>query len=312
MGLLGTMQINVQDPPITLRDPAILYSNGTTHFSFKGLRANPNPNESSFGFYIEIVTYLNGSSTPSYRAPATQRVVYLTNRNTITNLSSMKVEFYFVSWENSSVFIPGEQYELVQGTVGAFNLTFSSIGNIHWKPEYILLEGQTIDPNTNIPTTPVPIIGSGPTSTLPGTVPYVDDDNPYQELQYLLSILEQQAIVLSEAYGSNRAKIAKARIDLVNATPATNYKIDIKFDSPSVEHGFFHLHLDGEPSLYRIPYKLYFKNDHVVPGSNIRWENLLVNSEEIIEATSVNSNIAELAPSGTYQDTITVSITAVD
>lgn len=97
VGLLGTMQINVQDPPTILRDPAILYTNGTTHFSFKGLRANPNPKESNFGFYIEIVTYLNGSSTPSYRAPATQRIVYLTNQNTINNLSSMKVEFYFVS-----------------------------------------------------------------------------------------------------------------------------------------------------------------------------------------------------------------------
>ncbi len=159
---------------------------------------------------------------------------------------------------------------------------------------------------------PVPIIGTSPTSTLPSTLPYVDDDNPYHEFQYILSIIEQQSILLSDAYGTNRTKIAKARIDLVNATPLTNYKVDIKFSSPSVKQDKFYLHLDGDLSLYGISYNLFFKGDIVPPGSNIRWEEILDNAEELIEMTSVEKSIAELAPSGTYKDTITVSITAVD
>ncbi|MBI9095813.1 MAG: hypothetical protein JEY71_13145 [Sphaerochaeta sp.] len=91
VGLLGTMTLTVNNPPATLIHPAVLYTNGTTYFGFEGLRANSNPSMSSFGFYIEIVTYINSSATPSYREPMTQRVVSLTKRNTVSNISSLKV-----------------------------------------------------------------------------------------------------------------------------------------------------------------------------------------------------------------------------
>ena len=312
VGLLGTMVLTVNDPPATLIHPSILYTNGTTYFQFSGLRANPTPSASSFGFYIEIVTYINSSATPSYREPMTQEFVFLTDQTISSNISSLKVEFYFVSWEDSSVFIPGEHYELYQGTIGNFNLAVSSEENIWNDTDYILLEGQTIDPITNEPSNPMPIVGGGPTSTLPDTVPYVDESHPPQVLQYLLSIIDEQTIELSDAYWPDRTVVAKAKIDLINATPGTNYKVDIKFDSNSVNLGKFHLHLDGDLNQYGIPYSLYFKQDIVVPGENIRWNQILNYPEQTIKLTGVIQDDVERAPAGTYRDTITVTITAVD
>ncbi|MGB4407346.1 MAG: hypothetical protein WBI82_10850 [Sphaerochaeta sp.] len=201
---------------------------------------------------------------------------------------------------------------MTQGTIGTFNLAVSSEGNIWNDTDYILLEGQTLDPNTNEPTTPVPIIGGGATSTLPDPVPYVDDDHPLQVLQYLLSIIEEQMISLPDAYGANMTKVAKAKIDLINATTGTNYKVDIKFESNSVNQGKFHLHLDGDLNQYGIPYYLYFKQDLVVPGTNIRWSHILEHPEKVIKVTGVIRDDAERAPAGSYHDTITVTITAVD
>ncbi|MBI9095814.1 MAG: spore coat protein U domain-containing protein [Sphaerochaeta sp.] len=191
-------------------------------------------------------------------------------------------------------------------------MAVSSEGNIWDDTDYILLVGQTIDPNTNEPTTPVPIVGGGSTSTLPDTVPYVDDYHPPQVLQYLLSIIKEQMIDLPDAYGAKKTKVAKAKIEIINATTGTNYKVDIKFESNSVNQGKFHLHLDGDLNQYGIPYYLYFKQDLVVPGANNRWNHILEHPEKVIKVTGVIQDDAEQAPAGSYQDTITVTITAVD
>ena len=106
--------------------------------------------------------------------------------------------------------------------------------------------------------------------------------------------------------------MAKAKIDLINATAGTNYKVDIKFESFSVDQGKFHLHLDGDLNLYGIPYYLYFKQDIVVPGEDIRWNHILNQPEKAIKVTGVIQDDAERAPAGSYRDTITVTITAVD
>ena len=119
-------------------------------------------------------------------------------------------------------------------------------------------------------------------------------------------------ISLPDAYGSKKTKVAKAKIDLINATSGTNYKVDIKFESNSVNQGKFHLHLDGDLNQYGIPYYLYFKQDLVVPGTNIRWSHILEHPEKVIKVTGVIQDDAERAPAGTYHDTITVTITAVD
>ncbi len=268
----------------------------------------------NFGFYIEIVTYLNAAVTPSYREPVTQNVVFLTNQDTVSNISSLKVEFYFVSWEDSSVFVPGELYELYQGVIGTFNLAVSSEGNIWNDTDYIPLVGQTIDPNTNEPTSPVPIVGGGSTSTLPNTVPYVNDEHPLQILQYLLSIINVNQIDLFRAYGSLKTKVADAQITLINGSPDDSYEVNISFNSSSVVSGRFNLSLDGNQDLYKIPYDLRFNETAVIPGDDIPWEDIhYINTSEIpIYITNIGQTTVDQAPAGTYSDTITVTIIPVD
>lgn len=310
VGLIGTIELDYSDNPVTLKSPAVLYTNDVGSLRCEGLRNGGGTN--NFQFYLTAVTYLNNSSSASYRNQMTQKFVLLTNGDTINNVSNLKVEFYLVSWELSSAFVPGQNYTLYQGTIGTFNVADSSENNIWNDTDYILLDGQTMDPNTNEPTTTNPIVGSGPSTTLPNTVPYVNDDHPLQVLQYLLSIINEQAINLPDAYGTNKTNVAKARIDLINATTGTNYKVDIKFESSSVYLGKFHLHLDGDLNQYGIPYYLFFRQDVVVPGANIRWAQILNHPERTIKVTGIIQDDAEKAPAGTYRDTITVTITPVD
>lgn len=294
--------------------PSVLYMNGSTYFSFRGLRENIFwvPFESIFGFHIEAVTYVNSANTANRFSSLYQNVVFLTNPLTISNVSSLKVEFYFVSEENSSVFVPGEQYDLYTGTIGTFNLAVTTNNNIWTHKDYISINGQEVGAVNEPPSNPVPIIGSGGGTTTIPSVPYVDDEHPHQVLQYLLSIIEEQSIYLPNAYGTNKTPVAKARIEILYAEPGTNYKVDISFDSNSVKQGKFHLHLDGNLNAYGIPYYLYFKQDLVVPGQDIRWGQILNHPEKQIRVTGVIQDDAEGAPAGTYKDTITVHITAVD
>lgn len=309
VGLLGTMYLTVNNPPATLIHPAVLYTNaGSTSFTFTGPRSGSD--QRTFTFYIEAVTYINSSTTPSYREPMTQRVVFLTKGNTVSNISSIKVEFYFVSWENSSVFVPGKEYKLVGGVIGNFNLAESSEGNIWNDPDYILLDTQTIDPITNEPTNPVPIIGDGPTTTLPKPMPYVDAEHPLPDYQFF--IVNETPISLPNAYGPLKTKVADARVSMLNGQSGETYKIHVNFTSINAQPDKFYLYLDGNHNLYGIPYDLDFEGIPVVPGADIPWEGIpsIGPVERSINVTGINKQNAESAPSGTYQDSIYVNVTS--
>ena len=326
IGLLGTMTVTVANPPVTLKQASIINLDSSAEFKFSGRRwHNGYQNSNDIGVYLDSVVYINSDPNLTQRARIDHEVVKLTNPDTVSNISSLVVKFYFVAHEvNINSFVPGDLYTLYSGTIGTFNLAVAPEStNIDDVKVYISVNGQEIPPvgspplpggPSYPPTSPaIPIIGGGSTSTIP-SVPYVDDEHPLQVLQYLLSIINERTIDLSDAYGSNRTNVAKARIDLVNATSGTNYKVDIKFESNSVYQGKFHLHLDGILSQYSIPYDLYFKQDIVEPGVNIRWGNIQANTanEKTIEVTGVIQDEAERAPAGTYRDTITVTITPVD
>lgn len=317
IGLLGTMTVTVANPPVTLKQASIINLDSSAEFKFSGRRwYNGYQNSNNIGVYLDSVVYINSDPNLTQRARIDHEVVKLTNPDTVSNISSLVVKFYFVAHEvNINSFVPGDLYTLYSGTIGTFNFAVSPTepggANIDWMKDYISVNGQEVGGTNEPPSTPVPIIGGGSTSTIP-SVPYVDDEHPLQVLQYLLSIINERTIDLSDAYGSNRTNVAKARIDLVNATSGTNYKVDIKFESNSVYQGKFHLHLDGDLNQYGIPYDLFFKQETVVPGANIRWAQILNHPERVIKVTGVIQDDAERAPAGTYRDTITVTITAVD
>ncbi len=167
-----------------------------------------------------------------------------------------------------------------------------------------------------------PIIGPGAYTnpedpTAPGFF-YGDDPNPPPPKPlYLLQIINEREINLYDAYGVNTTRVAKAKIEIINAETGTDYKIQIKFDSSSVSQGSFQLHLDGNHNLYGIPYSLYFKQQEVIPGNLMTWKHLKSDpssnhNTKPIKVTGVAQIIAEAAPSGTYSDTITVTIIPVD
>ena len=329
VGLLGTMTVSFDSPPVTIKQPSLVNSTTSTSFWFRGL-FDWNPTNANTGwemetteFYWDTALFVNGSLWEKRRQSETGGFAKLTsNGATIPNVSSFVVKIYLRAHHTSDKYKPGAEFALTSGSIGTFNFAVATPGyNINSIQDYVSINGQVVPPLTIPldpgkpsvpPSNPIPIIGSGGSTTTLPSVPYVDDEHPLQVLQYLLSIIEERTINLPDAYGTNKTKVAKAKIDLINATTGTNYKVDIKFESFSVYQGKFHLHLDGDLNLYGIPYYLYFKQDIVVPGENIRWNQILNHPEKVIKVTGVIQDDAERAPAGTYKDTITVTITAVD
>ncbi len=329
IGLLGTITITFNNPPITVKQPSLVNSTTSTNFWFEGM-FDWNPTNVyttweivSTEFYWDTALYINGNLYEVRRQSETEGFAKLTSNDaTIPNVSSLVVKIYLRAHHSSDKFKPGADFSLKSGTIGTFNFAVATPDyNINTIQDYVSVNGQVIPPltlplnpsNPSLPpSNPIPLIGSGGgTSTIP-SVPYVDECHPPQVLQYLLSIIEEQMISLPDAYGSKKTEVAKAKIDLINATSGTNYKVDIKFESSSVDQGKFHLHLDGDLNQYGIPYYLYFKEDLIVPGANIRWSHILEHPEKVIKVTGVIQDDAERAPARTYHDTITVTITAVD
>ncbi|MDY0289429.1 MAG: hypothetical protein RBR15_11445 [Sphaerochaeta sp.] len=320
VGLIGTLTLTTTNPPVSLKEPSVIVVNTSGQYRFRGKRWYNGYLTNDAGFYLDSVTSMNGETT-TRKNPINHQVVILSHDSeTWHNVTSLQVRFYFVSDNPSSTFVPGETYALVSGTIGSFYLAMATPSyNINTIQDYIPVNGQIIPPLPNPPkpgslslpsASAIPFIGAGSTSSLP-PVPYADSQPP-QELQYLLSIIEEHAVHLPNAYGTNKTPVATAKIDLVNAVSGKNYKVDINFTSKSVKKDTFYLHLDGKLNLYGISYALYFNDSPVTPGKNIRWKKLLKEGEKQISVTGVIQDNAESAPSGNYSDTVAVNITAVD
>lgn len=330
VGLLGTMTASFSNPPITVKEPSFVNSTTSQDFWFEGLfdwnptNANTDWELVTTQFYWDTALYINGNLHTVRRQSETSGFAKLTsNSATIPNVTSLVVKIYLRAHHSADKYKPGAEFSLKIGSIGTFNFAVATEGyNINTIQDYVSINGQVVPPlilplspsNPSLPpATPISIIGTGGSSTTIPAVPYVDEEHPLQVLQYLLSIIEEQEINLPDAYDSGKTEVAKAKIDLIYATPDEKYKVNINFNSFNAHLEDFHLHLDGNPNLYGIPYALEFDGDVVFPGQNILWEDIpaSVSSEKTIYITGINQVVAESAPSGTYHDTITVTITAV-
>lgn len=320
VGLIGTLTLTVNNPPASLKEASVIVVNTSGQYRFRGKRWYNGYLTNDAGFSLDSATSINGETTYRKNAINHQVVILSHGNETWQNVTSLQVRFYFVSDNPSSTFVPGETYALVSGTIGSFYLAVATPSyNINTIQDYIPVNGQVIPPlptplkpgGLSLPSArAIPFIGAGSTSSLP-SVPYVDAQPP-PDLQYLLSIIEESDVYLPYAYGTNKTPVATARIDLVNAVPGKNYKVDINFTSKSAKKDKFFLHLDGKLNLYGIPYSLYFNDTPVTPGKDIRWNKLLKEGEKQISVTGVIQDNAESAPAGNYWDTVEVHITAVD
>ena len=321
VALLGTMTVMISNPPISLKEPSLVNTDSSTSFDFTGpIDENPDNQNTTWEikpteFYLDTVTYVNGDQPIIKRQSRTDGVATLTESTKIHNVNSFLVKIYLRAHHDAKIYKPEGDFFLTKGTIGTFNFAVAPEGaNIDTTKVYVPINGQLIVDPTTPPAIPIPIVGTGGgTSTLP-TVPVVDPENPPQFLEYLLSIIEERSISLPDGYGQNQTKVAKAKIDLLHAIAGKKYKVNIQFNSNSVSQGKFHLHLDGNLTRYGIPYHLYFKQDLVIPGQNIQWGNIQSGqaNEKTIKVTGIIQDDAESAPSGTYRDTITVTITPID
>lgn len=321
VALLGVLILDGIASPVTLKSPSLVNSTTSVAFNFRGpFDWNPWAPYATWpmtdnDFYLDTATYINGVENLTIRQSRTDGVAVLTNPTTVTNVSTFTVLLFLRAHHAASKFKPGEEYNLKSGTIGSFNFAVSPTGNIDDKKDYIPIGGHA-GGGTNVPpSTSTPILGgTGGTSGTPVIAPYIDGQHPSQRLQYLLSFINVNPISLANAYGSLKTKVADAQISMVYGKSGKTYKVNINFNSSSVKAGKFNLYLDGNNTLYGIPYSFDFAGTPVVPGNNYPWIEIPYNTPSVktIRVTEINKQVAEAAPSGTYQDTIIVNITAVD
>jgi hypothetical protein len=218
-------------------------------------------------------------------------------------------DLYLVNHHEISLFIPGETYTLVSGSLGSFNIISITTPD-GWEPVYIPVNNQTLPPGGGPPTNPIPIPVGGAGVPIPD-IPFGDDPLPVQ-LTYGLTIITESPFLTSSAYTPNSAKVATAQLFISGGQQNTTYKVDITFrnaaNSPS-----FNLRLGGDPDGYAIAYALLFGNEEMTGGTATRWTPLS-NGENLrdISVRILSPTTAQAAPSGSFQDVIYVEVTPVE
>jgi hypothetical protein len=293
-----------------LFDPNILNVNLSTSFQFTGPITWSNDWQTGLPVYVNQATYFTlyavstvkgvTQANPLWQSDGSQP---LRTENGNLNVSTFTAEFYLVSDQDWWRYKSGAQYTLTSGTFGGFQVAVANSGSGYWPGNETL-----VPVNNNDPQVTTPLLSSG-TSAPPQPVPF---GQPSAPVSYLLSIYDNQSFTISQAYGSNVARVARAQLVITNAAADTTYGVHVVFSNRS-NSPHFSLHLDGLSNLYAIPYTLRFNGQDVTGGSPIGWTGL---GEGIftkdIQVTRVDSFKAEMAPAGIYSDTITVNITPID
>lgn len=210
-------------------------------------------------------------------------------------------------------YIPGVYYSLDENSsIGSFGVSADGQGQQEFEEIPVEVDGS----GTATPTAPFI-----PTAPVPGDeveIPFEGDGFPFEH-QYAFSIISNPASFdLQDALLGNRPVIATVELQVTQAEQNTEYGVEIAFTSKNPNG--FRLHLNGDLSLYGIPYQLFFGQDlQPIPHAQfIEWRNLLTNSSTFasMEKTitvSVNDGpeVGE-APQGQYSDTVTVNIIPLD
>ena len=310
---LGTLTFYISDNQ--LFDPSLVDMSVSNTFGFSGPVTYYNHWETGLPVYNQATTYFSLASVTTVRGTTSYKRLWgadgmepLTNANGNLNTSVFVAKLYFLGDQSASIYKPGALYTLTSGIIGGFNVAVaSSGGGIYNDSTYISVNDQIIPENGTPPTNPIPVI--------PGTItplPYVDPDHPLEPVDYAFTITDNQSFSIQNAFNTNVSEIAKAQLILTNAIPDTMYGVNIKFNNTTNSLDFS-LHLEGITSQYAIPYQLRFLNQAVVGGTPLIWSNLINGTHlQSIFITGINASTAEMAPSGSYSDLITVTVTPID
>jgi hypothetical protein len=283
-------------------------------------------------FYIISVAYPNGlGSEPVLQVLYNNvRPIISWQRNTVY-ANPFYVELYLVNtnstnrnaqsgWRPASYFKLDSPYSLPVGFNPRFSVAVADSPNTN-VGTYTTGSGSVKESQGSYVTTDG---SSGPDNTQildPGSYTNPDDPDtpgfyygevPVTESFFIDFLIPESNFELSDAYGSNRVTINEARIEVMNGTQGTNYTQLFTFTDQSQASSFqlFPSAGSGSP----IDFNLYLENDLIEKGTAYTWSGLqpgILNTRNIriggISETEVMNRV-----SGTYTDTITVTITNPD
>jgi hypothetical protein len=283
-------------------------------------------------FYIISVAYPNGLGSEPVLQVLYNNVIPIISWNSNTVYANpFYVELYLVNtnstnrnaqsgWRPASYFKLDSPYSLPVGFNPRFSVAVADSPNTN-VGTYTTGSGSVKESQGSYVTTDG---SSGPDNTQildPGSYTNPDDPDtpgfyygevPVTESFFIDFLIPESNFELSDAYGSNRVTINEARIEVMNGTQGTNYTQLFTFTDQSQASSFqlFPSAGSGSP----IDFNLYLENDLIEKGTAYTWSGLqpgILNTRNIriggISETEVMNRV-----SGTYTDTITVTITNPD
>lgn len=293
---IGTFTINTDGT--TVRNLS-LNSSHDYNFFFSGPRGNDA--NASFGFFLgSVVKFANqlwGTSLNQGLRNPIQPSGYAMN-------GIITVDFYLVSWEGAIYFVEDGSYTHTSGKLPPFSIAFST-GSDYWNASF-----DPMSVNGGVPGQSLPYFHDG-SDTFPDEE--IDYGDPPELFSYNFTIKDEQAITLSDAFGSNKAQVAKAEMMVVNGTPFKTYGVEVLFTTLD-QSSTFEMKRVGMPSATTIPYTLLFGNEEVEPGMVIDWDGLKNGqmAARAIQVTNISQHATSTLLSGTYRDTIYINITPKD
>lgn len=294
---MGRFTIDTQGQ--TIRSFALL-SNISNEFVFRGPTTwNPNKND-KLGFHgVAILRY--GSQL--YNSNLNQGNTNPINPTNTAMHGLITIDFFLISHNPDTVFIPERTYTHQSGTVGNFVVSYSTENVDFWNTDFT--------PVTGADGTPVPqqpYLGSG-TVTPDVAVPYEDPTDPVFDF----SIVEiQQQFHLHQAYNTAAAYVAKAQVVVSNTQAGNPAGVTLTF-SDGTTNEFFSMSHTEEPGLPTIHYKLLFDGNTLGPGGSVDWIGFVNGTyTKDISVTHISQTEVDNLIAGNYSDTITVQLTPKD
>lgn len=300
---LGTLTFHSTDGQ--LFDPRMINISTNVNFVFYGPMDN-GPENSVFRL---ASAYRNNNKEEWMRLDHGDNVNPLTNISGNINTTTYEIRIYLISDQSANRYIYNATYTWVSGDFGGFNVQTKKTINTNTY-DYIPVNGQTIPTDGTPPAAPAPFLATG--TTVPEPLPY---GPPVYYTRYDFSILKKSDFILTEAF-TNNISIATANLQLANTDPnKLDYKVKVAFTGANDTTDYFRLqHQDASVGfVYYIPYTLVFGGTPIKPGTSYDWLSLdktNINAKDIsVRIPLASQAIAERAVSGTYSDTITVTIT---
>lgn len=300
---LGTIKITREAGDIYY-NPQMANLNGNNQFSVSGRVTRWGGGIQETDFHTYYHTSLSG---PERLHLQRQNHTLHPDKKEMISANPFIVNLFIVSKHEASVYIEGETYTIVSGSLGSFNLKVSTSINPDVE-EYISINGQTIPPS-GPPADPIPLPEIGPGSPIP-EIPYGDDPPP---VMFNIRIEEESPFNLIHACSYTGVKVATTEVTVLNGVVGEEYAIQIKFTNPQNAPSFS-LRPQGNPNGYAIPYKLRFGDTYNIKGGDLYdWEELSsgLNSKEI-KVYDISETVASQAPAGIFEDTILVEIFSIN